>query len=347
MDIAKIFRPNVLAMKAYSSARHDYVGPKNAIFVDANENPYDDLAFNRYPDPEALLVKQKIQHWREVSPDQILLGNGSDELIDLLIRSTCVPGIDAIATLNPSYGMYSVTAAVNDVAVRKINVNKEFDFDARDLLALTMDGKVKVIFLCSPNNPTGKSIPLTQIQTIASTFEGLVVVDEAYIDFSEQASAWTLAEGLPNLVILQTFSKSLGAAGIRLGMLFAQPRIINVLNKVKPPYNINSLTQQIAVQRLDELDIIMDLVKEIKINRQILAEALSDLEVVEEVFAFDGNFIMVKVAEPDHYYQQLVQQGIVVRNRSYEHNCNGCLRITIGSPEENQKILEAFEQGLR
>ena len=300
----ELIRPNILSLKPYSSARDEYKGVTASVFLDANENPYNSPN-NRYPDPLQTELKTLVSRVKKVAKERIFLGNGSDEAIDILYRTFCVPGVDNAVAIDPTYGMYEVCADINDVEYRKVLLDENFQFKASDLLAKT-DDKTKLIFLCSPNNPTGNNLCKKEIETVLQEFGGIVVIDEAYIDFSDEVSFTTMLEKYPNMVVLQTFSKAWGCAAIRLGMAFASEEIISVFNKVKYPYNVNHLTH-------------------------------------EHIYPTDANFFLAKVTDAKKIYDYLVGNGIIVRNRTNITLCHNCLRVTIGSRPENDKLIEALE----
>lgn len=338
-DLKKLVRPNIQALKPYSSARDEFHGSAS-VFLDANENPYNE-PYNRYPDPLQWKLKDRIAQLKGVDRNAVFLGNGSDEPIDLLIRAFCEPGRDAVVGISPSYGMYEVAADVNDVDFRKVSLTPDFCLDAEALLK-EVDNRVKVIFLCSPNNPTGNSLERDEIRKILDRFEGIVVVDEAYIDFSGEPSFLSELKAYPGLVVLQTLSKAWGAAGIRLGMAFASREIVAVLNKIKYPYNINMLTQRAALELLDNEAAMHDQLRRILSERTRMQEALPLLHVVRKTYPTDANFILVNVGDADGVYNKLVEKGVIVRNRNNVSLCGGCLRITIGTPQENDTLLEAL-----
>lgn len=341
MEINKLVRPNILALKPYSSARSEFKGQAD-VFLDANENPFE-TGLNRYPDPLQWAVKERISKIKQVPQEQIFLGNGSDEVIDLLIRIFCEPGQDEILILPPTYGMYKVSADIANVAIKRVSLTPDFQPDPAAILKAT-GPHTKILFLCSPNNPTGNTFKAERIQAILDKFPGIVAIDEAYIDFSDQAS-WThqLAHH-PNLVVMQTFSKAWGLAGIRLGMAFANAPIIQLLNKVKPPYNVNQLTQKAALQALEKEDQQAAWVMEILKGRSALKEQLAAFPFVEHIFPSSANFLLVRVQNPNELYQFLIEKGIIVRNRSKVRLCEGCLRITVGQEQENQNLLTALQQ---
>jgi histidinol-phosphate aminotransferase len=340
MNIKQLIRPNIRQLKPYSSARHEFEGSAE-IFLDANENPFGN-GINRYPDPLQQVVKEQLSGLKEVPAGQIFLGNGSDEAIDLLIRIFCEPREDKIIILPPTYGMYRVSADIADVAVVEVPLRPAYQPDVEAILKVT-DPHTKILFLCSPNNPTGNDFMPDALRTLASRFPGIVVVDEAYIDFSERESCTRRLPEFPNLVVLQTFSKAWGMAGIRLGMAFASEEIIRLLNKVKPPYNVNHLTQQAALEALQDPEAQQAQVRKILAERKHLADTLPAFEFVEQVYPSDANFLLVKVTDPDGLYQFLVDQGIIVRNRSRALRCEGSLRFTIGTPAENELLLKCLQ----
>ena len=338
-------RANILKLKPYSSARDEFKGEASA-YLDANENPYsyfvrstqNNLPLNRYPDPMQWAVKDKIAELKKIDRFRIFLGNGSDEPIDLLFRVFCEPAIDNVVAIDPTYGMYEVVAGINNVEYRRVLLNECFDFSADELLKAT-DKLTKMIFLCSPNNPTGNNLDRNQIIKTVENFEGLVIVDEAYIDFSLQPSLLNDLERYQNLVVLQTFSKAWGIAAIRLGMAFASPEIINLLNKVKYPYNINALTQNYAMQMLENAEKVNDWVKMLLQERTKLQTKLSELPIVKKIYPSDSNFLLVRVSDANAIYQHLVQKQIIVRNRNTVPLCDNCLRITVGTSSENDALI--------
>ncbi|WP_236262956.1 histidinol-phosphate transaminase [Aggregatimonas sangjinii] len=342
-DLNNIIRENIKGLKPYSSARDEYVSNGSGmVYMDANENPFEN-GVNRYPDPQQRTLKGLLAKQKEVSTENILLGNGSDEVLDLLFRAFCEPKEDNIITLPPTYGMYGVLAGLNGVENRELLLNKDFQPDVEAILN-AVDFNSKLLFICSPNNPTGNSISNEHITALLREFNGLVIVDEAYIDFCD-ASSWVskLAE-FPNLVVTQTFSKAYGMAGIRLGICVAAKEIIAVLNKIKPPYNVNELTQQKALERLSYGLRIISEVSEIKEQKGLVAQVLSSIPFVQEVYPSDANFLLVRVDDADLRYTQLLEKGIVVRNRSSQPLCKNTLRITIGTPEENIKLIGVLKE---
>lgn len=339
-ELKDLVRPNIWEMKPYSSARDEFHGSAS-VFLDANENPYN-KPYNRYPDPMQWKLKDRIAELKEVDRNSIFVGNGSDEPIDLVIRAFCDPAVDCIVSIAPSYGMYEVAANVNGVEFRKVLLNDNFELDADKLLA-EVDDWVKIIFLCSPNNPTGNSLDRDEIYKILKGFEGIVVLDEAYIDFSSEPSFVSELKKFPNLIILQTLSKAWGAAGIRLGMAFASPEIVAILNKIKYPYNVNMLTQEHALEILNSEQEMMNQLRSIMSERIRLQAALMDIPMVEKMYPTDANFILVKVGKADSVYNRLVRKGVIVRNRNKVSLCKGCLRITVGTPEENDTLINGLK----
>ena len=339
--IQELTRPNIWRLKPYSSARDEYKGVEASVFLDANENPYNG-PHNRYPDPLQCELKNELAKVKKVGADHIFLGNGSDEAIDLVFRAFCEPRIDNVVAIDPTYGMYQVCAEVNDVEYRKVLLDEQFCFSADKLLAAA-DEHTKVIFLCSPNNPTGNDLPRAEIEKLLSSFQGLVVLDEAYNDFSEVPSFLADLEKYPNLIVLQTFSKAWGCAAIRLGMAFASPQIIAVFNKIKYPYNVNLLTQKQAIEMLHryyEIERWVDMLKE---ERNRMEKEFARLPCVKKVFPSNANFFLVKVTDAVKIYNYLVGQGIIVRNRHSVTLCGNCLRVTVGTRIENNKLIEALK----
>lgn len=341
MQLNELVRPNIYKLKPYSCARDEFQGEASA-YLDANENPLN-APWNRYPDPLQKALKEKVAKLKGVRMEQLFFGNGSDEPIDLIVRIFCEPGKDNIVAIDPSYGMYQVCADVNNVEYRKVLLNEDFTLDAQQLLAAT-DTNTKVVFLCSPNNPTGNDLDAREIIKVVKSFQGIVVVDEAYIDFSSRESFLSSLDLYPKLIVLQTFSKAWGMAAVRLGMAFASPDIIHFLNKVKYPYNINLLTQQFVSAEIEELDRKNDWVDLILQQRTDLIAALSKLPVVKHVFPTEANFVLVKVDDANAVYGFLVDEKIIVRNRNTVSLCLGCLRITVGLPEENELLIDALKK---
>jgi histidinol-phosphate aminotransferase len=341
MNIKELVRPNILKMKPYSSARHEFKGAAH-VFLDANENPYNN-GLNRYPDPLAMAVKLELAKIKGVQPENIFIGNGSDEVIDVLIRIFCEPRIDNIVTLPPTYGMYEVSAETSDVAILKINLTADFQLKIDEILR-GVNSHSKILFICNPNNPTGNSIEMDGILTLLNHFKGIVVIDEAYIDFSKQPSFIEQLDNYPNLVVMQTFSKAWGLAAIRCGMAFASTEIIDLMNKVKPPYNVNELTQQTALKALKNKVKKEKAVKEILYEREKLVERLRQFTFVQHIYPSEANFILVKVAQPNEMYHWLSTNGVVVRNRTNVVLCEGCLRLTVGTPTENETLLKVMQE---
>lgn len=336
----ELTRPNIRRLKPYSSARDEYKGKTASVFLDANENPYNQ-PYNRYPDPLQGEVKQALSAVKGVDPDSVFLGNGSDEAIDLLFRAFCEPGCDNVVAIDPTYGMYEVCAAINNVEYRKVPLDEAFRFRADDMLRKA-DAQTKLMFLCSPNNPTGNSLDRAEVERLLDAFDGLVVVDEAYIDFSSEPSMLGQLKERPNLVILQTFSKAWGCAGIRLGIACAHPEVIAILNKIKYPYNVNLLTQREALHMLQQPLQVRQWVEVLLKERERLMEAFAELPCCLQVYPTDANFFLARVTDANGIYARLVEQGIIVRNRSHITLCDNCLRITVGTSEENDALLEAL-----
>lgn len=338
-QLKELVRENIWNLKPYSCARDEFKGEAKA-YLDANENPFNTL-YNRYPDPLQWAVKEKIAELKYVKPSQIMLGVGSDEPIDLIFRVFCEPKQDNVVAINPTYGMYGVCADINNVEYRQVNLEEDFSLDA-DKVLKSVDVNTKVIFLCSPNNPTGNLLSEAQIEKILKGFDGIVVIDEAYIDFSDKPSWLTKLKKYPQLVILQTFSKAWGLAAARCGMAFASEEIISFFNKVKYPYNINILTQKLILEKLENIDIKENWVKEILSQRSLMIEELKQLSIVEHIYPTDANFVLVKVDDANLRYKQLVDNGIIVRNRNSVTLCENCLRITIGTAQDNKELLKAL-----
>ncbi len=340
MKIEKLLRKNIAALKPYSSARDEYTGEAR-VFLDANENPFNQ-PYNRYPDPLQREVKAKVSKLKNIDPGKVFLGNGSDEPIDLLIRAFCEPGTDNIVTIDPTYGMYQVAAEISGIELRKVPLTPDFEFDPKALLE-TCNAKTKLVFLCSPNNPTGNSLGKNSIVDVLQNFGGLVIVDEAYIDFAPGKTLLSDLDNYSNLVVLQTFSKAWGMAGIRLGMAFASPEIIAVLNKIKYPYNLNILTQQKALELLNQNEQVEEWVGLLIEEREKMAKKLQKLPFVVQVYPSDANFLLVKMYDARGIYEYLADNGIIVRDRSKVNLCDNSLRITIGSESENKILLKALK----
>ncbi len=343
-DVNQLLRQNIKNLVPYSSARDEFKG-EASIFLDANENSLGSPLthwYNRYPDPLQWKVKEKLAAIKGVPAQHIFLGNGSDECIDILYRAFCNPGKDNIIICPPTYGMYEVSAHINDVEVRKASLLDNFQLDLIHLENL-VDEHTKIIWLCSPNNPTGNAINREDIEVVLNNFHGLVVIDEAYINFSRHRSFIPALQEYPNLIVMQTLSKAWGLAGLRLGMAFASEAIIEIYNRVKPPYNIGAATQELVLTALAEVGSVNDMIKWIVQMRAELAAALTKMPGVQEVYPSDANFLLVKVADPKATYDYLLQKGIVVRDRSRVEHCEGCLRITVGTEKENADLIKNLE----
>lgn len=340
--LKELTRPNIWNLKPYSSARDEYSGTAARVFLDANENPYNS-PYNRYPDPLQNEVKAKLSKIKQVEAGQIFLGNGSDEAIDLLYRCFTCPGKDNVVAIEPTYGMYKVCADINDVEYRTVELDQNYQITA-DRLLNACNGRTKLIWICSPNNPTGNSIIRGEIVKVINAFQGIVVVDEAYSDFSAELPLRLELNKFPNLVVLNTFSKAWGCAAIRLGMAFAQKDIINIFNKVKYPYNISMLTQKQALEALKEPYEVDKWVKTILLERGRMIEAFKLLPFCEKIYPTDANFFLTKVNDAQAIYDYLKGKGVIVRNRTNVHLCGNCLRITIGSKSENNELLSALRQ---
>ncbi len=343
--IIKSVRKNIIELKPYSSARDEFKG-KADVFLDANENAYGNKAvpnFNRYPDPLQSELKAEISDWKKISKEKIFLGNGSDEAIDILFRIFCTPGKDEVIICPPTYGMYEVSATINDVKIKKVNLINDFQLDVKRILK-NISIKTKMIFICSPNNPTGNLMQEKSILKISASFNGLVILDEAYIDFAPGKSFLNKLKVLDNLVILQTFSKAGGLAGLRLGMAFANEKVIDLMNKVKPPYNINQFSIDAGLKSIPAHKKSEKLIREFIGMRKKLAKDLNDLKCVVEVFPSDANFLLVKMKNAKKAYDYLSRKGIVVRDRSSVIKDGNCLRITIGTSQENKKLMDCLKK---
>ncbi|SFD69467.1 histidinol-phosphate transaminase [Thermophagus xiamenensis] len=339
--LEQLLRPNIKDLKPYSSARDEYSG-EAAVFLDANENPFN-APYNRYPDPYQRELKSHIAGIKNIPPEKIFLGNGSDEAIDIVLRAFCEPGIDNIVSIAPTYGMYQVAADINNIEVRKAFLTSDFQLDPQAVLN-QVDEHTKIIFLCSPNNPTGNCFRDRDVLEVLKGFDGIVVMDEAYIDFAPEKSWLPRLNDWPGLIILQTFSKAWGMAGIRLGMAFANKQIINTFSKIKYPYNINILTQKTALDFITQKHTQMQAwVKEILSEKKILTNALKQLPFVQHIFPSDANFLLIKTQNPKKIYNFLVEKKIIVRDRSSVALCEGCLRITVGTPRENRTLISALK----
>lgn len=343
-DLNSLLRDNIKRLVPYSSARDEFKG-EASVFLDANENSYGSplsTAYNRYPDPLQWKVKYRLADIKGVPPQNIFLGNGSDEAIDVLFRAFCRPGIDNVVLCPPTYGMYEVSANINDVTIRKATLTEDFQLDLPAIEA-AIDENTKLIFICSPNNPTANAINREDIEVVLNNFHGIVVIDEAYINFSKQKTLIQELTEYPNLVILQTLSKAWGLAALRVGMAFASEDIINVFNKVKPPYNINQASQELALEALNNIDQVNAWIRETVLERDKLEFALKALPIVEKVYPSDANFLLAKTTDAKGIYNHLIEKGIVVRDRSKVELCVGCLRITVGTPAENVELINTLQ----
>ena len=344
-DINTIIRPNIRTLKPYSSARDEFKG-EASVYLDANENAYGSPLsqdYHRYPDPLQYKVKMRLSEIKGVPARNIFLGNGSDEAIDILFRSFCNPGIDNVIIVPPTYGMYEVSANINDVQLKRVNLTPEYQLDLEGI-AEAINKNTKLIFICSPNNPTGNSINRADIETILANFKGIVVIDEAYINYSRQKTFIQELTEYANLVVLQTLSKAWGLAALRVGMAFASEEIIEVFNRVKPPYNINEASQQLALEALQNIEQVNNWIKEILKERDAVVLALKNFDFVLDIYPSDANFVLVKTIDADGIYKYLTQKGIIVRNRNKVELCEGCLRITVGTTEENSALIESLQK---
>ena len=340
MNLQKLVRPNIWALEPYSCARDEFKGMDAHVFLDANENPYND-PINRYPDPLQEKLKARLAPLKGVRPSQIFLGNGSDEAIDLVYRIFCNPGKDNVVAIAPTYGMYKVCADINNVEYRGVPLTEDWQLDTKALLDAT-DAKTKVIWICSPNNPTGNDFSREAIHQVLTSFRGIVVVDEAYSDFSTNQPFRSMLDSYPNLIVLNTFSKAWASAAIRLGMAFASEEIIALFNKVKYPYNVNLLTQEKATALLNDIATIDNWLAQIRREKENVLPALGELPIVLKVYPTDANFVLVRVTDANSIYRYLIEKGIVVRNRTRVQLCKDCLRITIGTRQENNELLGAL-----
>ncbi|WOC40173.1 histidinol-phosphate transaminase [Polaribacter sp. HL-MS24] len=343
-NINQLVRENIKGLQPYSSARDEYSdsSTQDMVFLDANENPFEN-GVNRYPDPQQNQVKEILSKLKKVAPKNIVLGNGSDEILDLIFRAFCEPNIDNIITLPPTYGMYSVLANINAIENTKVLLTDRFQPKVTEILK-HVNPRTKILFLCSPNNPSGNSFSTEKVETLLGEFKGLVVIDEAYIDFSDEKSWLERLEEFPNLIITQTLSKAYGLAGIRLGVCYASQEIISILNKIKPPYNVNELTQQRAVERLSKAEEVSLEILEIKNQRTALISRLETIPFIQKIYPTACNFVLIKVDDATKRYQQLIAKGIVIRNRTTQPLCENCLRITIGTEEENTTLWNALKE---
>jgi histidinol-phosphate aminotransferase len=340
-DINKILRDNVRKMQPYSSARDEFKGSAD-IYIDANENPFNDK-YSRYPDPYQHELKSKLTAIRGIAEENIIIGNGSDELIDLVIRAFCNPGRDNILSMNPSYGMYKVSASLNDVALKLVDLNQYFQLDFAQLKA-AIDVNTKVIFLCSPNNPSGNTLPMNEMIKLVEDFDGIVVIDEAYIDFTQTPSMNQYIGKYNNLLVMQTMSKAFSSAALRLGVGYAHTDIIKILNKIKPPYNINLPAQIEGINMLNKIEQLRAEIEIIISERDRLALELTAYKEVVQVYPSEANFLLVKVEDANALYNHLMNKGIITRNRHGQKNCDNCVRITIGTPEENRALLQTLNE---
>lgn len=343
-DLNNLLRENIKKLVPYSSARDEFKGEAQ-IFLDANENSFGSPLtkwYNRYPDPLQKKVKQKLSEIKGVPSENIFLGNGSDECIDILLRAFCEPGKDNIIICPPTYGMYEVSANINDVRVKKVPLTPTFQLNL-PAIEEAVDEHTKIIFLCSPNNPTGNSLNKIDVEIILNNYFGLVVMDEAYINFSRFRSFTRELNDYPNICVLQTLSKAWGLAALRVGIAFASEAIVQIMNKIKPPYNINQASQELALKALEEVKQVNEMIREIVKQREDLIQLLSELSIVKTIYPSDANFLLVKVSDAKGIYNFLLERGIVVRDRSKVELCEGCLRITIGTPEENNKLIKELK----
>ena len=342
MEIKDLIRENIKSLEAYSSARDEFKAMSSEfVFIDANENPFD-TGLNRYPDPQQTLVKEALSKLKGISEEQILLGNGSDEVLDLIFRVFCEPREDNVIVLPPTYGMYEVLANTNAIELVKIPLIENFQPNVKEIIK-GQDAKTKLLFLCSPNNPTANSFDANKIETLIKEFNGIVVIDEAYIDFSIEDSWLCRLDEFPNLIVTQTLSKAYGLASIRLGICYASKEIISILNKIKPPYNVNQLTQDVALQSLFNQEKVKNEIAIIISERNQLIRDLQNVEIVEKVYPSDANFLLVQVDDATLRYKQLVKLGIIARNRTTHILCDNCLRFTVGTPDENKKLINTLK----
>ncbi|SHJ12800.1 histidinol-phosphate transaminase [Algibacter luteus] len=343
MSIQKLIRPTIKALKPYSSARDEFQGNSDdMVFLDANENPFEN-GVNRYPDPQQRSVKSLLSEIKNIPENNILLGNGSDEVLDLIFRAFCEPNQDNIITLPPTYGMYSVLANINAVEIKSVQLDDNFQPKVDEILKVSNDNS-KLLFLCSPNNPTGNSFEAKSIEELIKKFQGIVVIDEAYIDFSNEESWISKLSEFPNLIVTQTLSKAYGMAGIRLGICYASSEIISVLNRIKPPYNVNELTQQRAIQQLKLNDLTKKQVEDILTERKNLINQLNTVSYISKIYPTDANFVLVEVDDATKRYNQLIEKGIVIRNRTTQPGCKNCLRLTVGTTFENKQLIKVMKE---
>ncbi|MES2849660.1 MAG: histidinol-phosphate transaminase [Bacteroidota bacterium] len=344
-NLDKLVRENIKTLKPYSSARHEFTG-KASVFLDANENAYGSpLAekFNRYPDPLQWQLKFQLARIKGVPAENIFIGNGSDEVIDLAYRIFCKPGKDNVIICPPTYGMYEVSANINDAVIKKVNLTKEFQLEVDGILD-AVDANTKLLFICSPNNPTGNNMNREDVEVLLNNFPGIVIIDEAYINYSKQKTFIQELTEYPNLIVMQTLSKAWGLAALRLGLCYASMDIIDLYNKVKPPYNINEASQQLGLEALQDTETVNNWIKEVVRQKESLIKTLPQFSFVEKIYPSDANFILIKVKDANHLYDCLSSNEVIVRNRSKEVHCENCLRITIGTPGENKKLIELLKQ---
>ena len=342
MNIQDLIRPTIKALKPYSSARDEFQGNSDdMVFLDANENPFEN-GVNRYPDPQQRTLKSLLSTIKGVTQQNILLGNGSDEVLDLIYRTFCEPNQDNIITLPPTYGMYSVLANINAIEIKSVQLDADFQPKVEDILNVA-NSNSKLLFLCSPNNPTGNSFEVKSIERLIDEFKGIVVIDEAYIDFSNKESWTSRLNEFSNLIITQTLSKAHGMAGIRLGICYASEEIISVLNRIKPPYNVNILTQQKAISQLEQQELTQNQVTNILKERDLLITKLESIDYISKIYPSDANFVLVEVDDANKRYDQLIDKGIVIRNRTTQPGCENCLRFTIGTPKENRTLIDTLK----
>jgi len=343
MTIQNLIRPTIKALKPYSSARDEFQGVSaDMVFLDANENPFEN-GVNRYPDPHQNALKTLLSKIKKVPTDNMMLGNGSDEILDLIFRMFCEPYVDNVIILPPTYGMYEVLADLNAVETIKVPLSGNFQPEIDTILNVS-NSKSKILFLCAPNNPTGNSFSNADVENLIKKFGGIVVIDEAYIDFSEKRSWLDRLSEFPNLIITQTLSKAYGMAGIRLGICYASAEIITVLNTIKPPYNVNVLTQNKAIESLRNVDLVKNQIDEILKERTYLIDELNKINFISKIYPSDANFILIKVDDANKRYHQLISKGLVIRNRTNQHGCENCLRITVGTSAENKQLLKILKQ---
>ena len=342
MNIQNLIRPTIKALKPYSSARDEFHGTTDAMtFLDANENPFEN-GVNRYPDPQQGKLKSILSNIKGVSAKNMLLGNGSDEVLDLIFRAFCEPNQDNIIILPPTYGMYSVLANINAIGIKDVQLSDDFQPKVETILNM-QDANSKLLFICSPNNPTANSFDADKTERLIRQFKGIVVIDEAYIDFSNEASWVSRLEEFPNLIVTQTLSKAYGMAGIRLGICYASDDIISVLNRIKPPYNVNELTQNKAIEQLSIDDLAANQISEILNERKVLISELNTVHFVSKIYPSDANFVLIKVDDAVKRYNQLIEKGIVIRNRTTQKGCENCLRLTVGTKEENEMLISTLK----